>query len=43
MDELEAETGTELYVVYVDSFDGTDGAEWAGRARSRPVSTPTTC
>ncbi len=29
MDELESETGTELYVVYVDSFDGTDGAEWA--------------
>ncbi|MGY1634525.1 TPM domain-containing protein [Geodermatophilus sp. SYSU D01186] len=29
VDDLSAETGTELYVVYVDSFDGTDRTQWA--------------
>ncbi|MBB3083548.1 TPM domain-containing protein [Geodermatophilus sabuli] len=29
LDDLSSETGTELYVVYVDSFDGTDRTEWA--------------
>ncbi|MGY1635584.1 TPM domain-containing protein [Geodermatophilus sp. SYSU D00742] len=29
LDELSSGTGTELYVVYVDSFDGTDRTEWA--------------
>jgi uncharacterized membrane protein YgcG len=28
-DEVEAATGSEVYVVYVDSFDGTDRTEWA--------------
>ena len=29
LDELSAETGTEAYVVFVDTFDGVDRVEWA--------------
>jgi hypothetical protein len=28
-DQVEADTGSEVYVVYVDSFDGMDRREWA--------------
>ena len=28
-DQVEADTGSEVYVVYVDSFDGVDRREWA--------------
>jgi uncharacterized membrane protein YgcG len=28
-DQVEADTGSEVYVVYVDSFDGIDRREWA--------------
>lgn len=29
LDELQAEDGTQLFVVFVDSFEGQDGSEWA--------------
>ena len=29
LEQLQAEDGTQLYVVYVDSFDGASGGEWA--------------
>ncbi|MGY5882515.1 TPM domain-containing protein [Modestobacter lacusdianchii] len=32
LQELEAQEGTQLYVVYVDSFDGTDPGVWVDQA-----------
>ncbi|WP_231486571.1 TPM domain-containing protein [Candidatus Blastococcus massiliensis] len=30
LDELQAEDGTQLFVVFVDTFEGADGFQWAG-------------
>ena len=35
LEELQAEDGTQLYVVYVDSFDGTEGSAWAQQTYER--------
>jgi hypothetical protein len=32
LDDLQAKDGTQLYVVYVDSFDGVQPTAWAGQA-----------
>src|SRR5947209_20039486 len=32
LDKLQSEDGTQLYVVYVDSFDGLSGKDWAAQS-----------